>query len=63
MIAPVLLNGRWLMPPGKANCGVGSRDSDGCHQQAVNCNAIAAVRLGRQQPGILSSQKLPRSLI
>ena len=54
MIAPVLLMGRGLLPPKKAKDGVGSCSSESCKQPAVNCKAVAAVRLGRQQPGILS---------
>jgi hypothetical protein len=42
MIAPVFLNCRRLLPPGKANCGVSFRESDGCHQQAAKCKGVAA---------------------
>jgi hypothetical protein len=47
MIAPVLLTGRGLLPPGRANFGVGSWDSDSCHQQAANFQAVAAVGSSR----------------
>ncbi len=62
MIAPVLLMGKGLLPPKKAKHGVGSCSSVSCKQPAVKCKAVAAVRLGRQQTGILSSKKLPRPL-
>jgi hypothetical protein len=54
MIAPVDLMGRRLLAPKKAKHGVGSCSSDSCKPPMVNCKGVAAVRLGRQQPGILS---------
>jgi hypothetical protein len=54
MIAPVVLMGRGLLPPKKANHGVDSCSSDIFKPAAVNCKVVSAVRLGRQQPGILS---------
>ncbi len=62
MIAPALLMGKGLLPPKKAKHGVGSCSSEGYKQQAVKCKVVAAVRLGRQQLGILSLKKLPRPL-
>ncbi len=53
MIAPVFLMGRGLLPPRKAKHGVGSCSSESFKSPAVKCKAVAAVRLGRQQPGIL----------
>ena len=50
------------MPPEKAKHRVGSCSRAINEQPEVKCEAVAAVRLGRQQPGILSSQKLPRPL-
>jgi hypothetical protein len=46
--------GRGLLPPKKAKHGVGSCSSDIFKPPVVNCKVVAAVRLGRQQPGILS---------
>jgi hypothetical protein len=54
LIAPVLPTGRGLLPPGKAKHGVGSCWRAPFKQPAVKCEAVAAVRLGRQHPGILS---------
>ncbi len=54
MIVPVRLMGRGLLPPKKAKHGVGFCSSESFKQPAVNCKAVAAIRLGRQQPGILS---------
>jgi hypothetical protein len=51
---PVIPMGKRLLPPKKAKHGVDSRSSGICKQQAANWRAVAAVRLGRQQPGILS---------
>jgi hypothetical protein len=59
MIAPVLLLGRGLFPPKKAKHGVGSCSNVSFKQLAVNCKVVAAVRLGRQQPGILWRKKYP----
>ncbi|MGD2271311.1 MAG: hypothetical protein PVI06_12980, partial [Desulfobacterales bacterium] len=53
LIAPALLRGRGRLPPRKATHGVGSCWSERFKQPAVKCEAVAAVRLGRQQPGIL----------
>jgi hypothetical protein len=53
MITLVLLMGRGLLPPRKAKHGVGSCSSESFKSPAVKCKAVAAVRLGRQQPGIL----------
>jgi hypothetical protein len=44
IIAPLLLTGRGLLPPGKANRGVSSWDSYSCHQQAAKCKTIAAAQ-------------------
>ena len=54
MIAPVLLMGKGLLPPRKAKLGVGSCWRESLKWPAVKCKEVAAVRLGRQQPGILS---------
>jgi hypothetical protein len=54
MIAPVLLRSRGLLPPRKATDSVGSCWRENFKWPAVKCKAVAAVRLGRQQPGILS---------
>jgi hypothetical protein len=54
MIAPVVLIGRGLLPPKKAKHGVGSCSSDIFKPPVVNYKIVAAVRLGRQQPGILA---------
>jgi hypothetical protein len=59
MIASVLLMDRGLLPPKKAKHGIGSCSIESFKQPAVNCKAVAAVRLGRQQPGILSWKKYP----
>jgi hypothetical protein len=53
MIAPALLMGRGLLPLRKAKHGVGSCWSENFNLPAVKCKLVAAVRLGRQQPGIL----------
>jgi hypothetical protein len=47
MIAPMLLTGRGLLSPGKANCAVGCRDSDGRHQQVTTCKGVAVARPSR----------------
>jgi hypothetical protein len=62
MIAPLLPTGRGLLPPRKAKHGVGSCWSEPFKEQAVKCRAVAAVGLGRQQPGILPGKKIPRPL-
>jgi hypothetical protein len=54
MIAPVVLMGKGLLPLKKAKYGVGSCSSDIFKPPVVNCKVVAAVRLSRQQPGILS---------
>jgi hypothetical protein len=59
MIAPVLFITKGLLPPRKAKHGVGSCWSESFKWQAVKCKAVAAVRLGRQQPGILPCKKYP----
>jgi len=53
MIAPVLLMGKGLLPPRKAKHGIGSCSRKSFKWPAVKCKAVAAVKLGRQQPGIL----------
>jgi hypothetical protein len=53
MIVPVLLTGKGLLPPRKAKHGVGSCWSESFKEPAVTCKVVAAVRLGRQQLGIL----------
>ncbi|MGD2272363.1 MAG: hypothetical protein PVI06_18320 [Desulfobacterales bacterium] len=54
LVATVILTAGGLLPFEKANCGVGFRESDGCDQQVAKCKGVAAVRHGRQQPGVLS---------
>jgi hypothetical protein len=59
MIAPVLPMGKGLLPPRKAKHGFGFCWSESFKSPAVKCKAVAAVRLGRQQPGILPCKKYP----
>jgi radical SAM superfamily enzyme YgiQ (UPF0313 family) len=55
----VKLMGKGLLPPRKAKHGVGSCWSESYKWPAVKCKAVAAVRLGGQQPGILPCKKYP----
>jgi hypothetical protein len=59
MIAPQLPWSRGLLPPRKAKDGVVSCWRENFKWPAVKCKAVAAVGLGRQQPGILSWKKHP----
>jgi hypothetical protein len=59
MIALVLLMGKGLLLPRKAKHGVGSCWRESFKSPAVKCKAVAAVRIGRQQPGILPCKKYP----
>jgi hypothetical protein len=53
LIAPLFPTGRGLLPPRKAKYGVGSCWSVRFKYLAAKYRAVAAVRLGRQQAGIL----------
>jgi hypothetical protein len=47
MITPAFLKGKWLLPPEKANDGVGSWDGGCCNRKAANCMVVAAARPGK----------------
>jgi hypothetical protein len=57
MITPRFLMGRALLPPRKANHGFDSCSSESFKWQAVKYKAVAVVRLGNLQPGILPRKK------
>jgi hypothetical protein len=59
MKAPVLPMGSGRLPPRKAKHGGGSCWRETFKWPAVKCQAVAAVRLGRQQPGILPCSQRP----